>query len=60
MPATAAIGLPPNVEACIPGRRLGAISAVVSIAPPAMPPHRLLASVITSGVTPPLFWERVW
>ena len=29
MPARAAIGLPPNVAACMPGRRLGAISAVV-------------------------------
>ena len=28
----AAIGLPPNVDACMPGRRLGAISAVVSMA----------------------------
>ena len=52
MPARAAIGLPPNVAACMPGRRLGAISGVVSIAPPAMPPHSALASVITSGVTP--------
>ena len=32
MPARAAIGLPPNVAACMPGRRLGAISAVVSMA----------------------------
>ena len=52
LPARAAIGLPPKVAACVPGRRLGAISAVVSIAPPAMPPQTALANVITSGVTP--------
>ena len=34
MPARAAIGLPPNVAACMPGRRLGAISAVVNMAAP--------------------------
>ena len=33
MPARAAIGLPPNVAACMPGRRLGAISGVVSKRP---------------------------
>ena len=42
MPARAAIGLPPNVAACMPGRRLGAISAVVSSAPPATPPQTRL------------------
>ena len=52
MPARAAIGLPPNVAACMPGRKLGAISAVVISAAPATPPHKLLASVMTSGVTP--------
>ena len=52
MPAAAATGLPPNVAACMPGRRCLASSAVVSMAPPAMPAQRLLASVITSGVTP--------
>ena len=51
-PARAAIGLPPKVQACMPGRRLGAISAVVSMAPPASPPQRAFESVITSGVTP--------
>ena len=43
MPARAAIGLPPNVAACIPGRRLGAISAVVKSAPAAIPPQIALA-----------------
>ena len=51
MPARAAIGLPPNVAACMPGRRLGAISGVVNIAAPASPPQIALASVMTSGVT---------
>ena len=51
-PARAAIGLPPNVQACIPGRRLLAISGVVSMAPPARPPQSAFESVITSGVTP--------
>ena len=37
MPARAAIGLPPKVAACMPGRRLGAIARVVSMAPPATP-----------------------
>ena len=49
--ATAAIGLPPKVAACIPGRRCLASLDVVSIAPPAIPAHRLFASVITSGTT---------
>ena len=34
------------------GPQAGAISGLASSAPPAMPPQRALASVITSGVTP--------
>ena len=52
IPARAAIGLPPKVAACIPGRRLGAISELVNRAPPATPPQSALASVMMSGVTP--------
>ena len=59
-PARAAIGLPPNVQACMPGRRLLAISAVVNMAPPARPPQTAFDSVITSGVTlEPLVGEPV-
>ncbi len=36
----------------MPGRRLRAISAVASMAPPAMPPQRALERVMMSGVTP--------
>ena len=36
------------MAACMPGRKLGAISAVVSNAPPATPPQSALARVITS------------
>ena len=38
-PARAEMGLPPKVAACMPGRRLGAISALASMAAPVSPPQ---------------------
>ena len=51
-PARAAMGFPPKVAACIPGRRLAAISALASIAAPGSPPQIDFARVMMSGVAP--------
>ena len=49
--AAVANGLPPKVEACVPGSKPRATSSLASIAPMGTPPARPLASVTTSGTT---------
>ena len=50
--AVQASGLPPNVEACVPGTRLLAMSGFATMQPIAVPPPRAFARVMMSGVIP--------
>ena len=45
-------GLPPNVEAWLPGTKLPATSSRASMAPSGKPPPSALANVMMSGLTP--------
>ena len=55
-PARVATGLPPKVDACMPGFRLAATLGLAMITPHAMPPETPLAKVIMSG-SMPLCWK---
>ena len=48
-PARQAIGLPPKVEACMPGLSTSATCGRAIITPAAIPPARALAQVRMSG-----------
>ncbi len=50
-PARALIGLPPNVEPCIPGCSNSAAVQIPMSAPMGMPPAKPLAKVMASGIT---------
>ena len=50
--ARQAIGLPPKVEACIPGLSTAATDGRAIITPAAIPPASALAQVRMSGTTP--------
>ena len=51
-PARQAIGLPPKVDACIPGTSDAATGGRAIITPAATPPANALAQVRMSGTTP--------
>ena len=51
-PAAQDTGLPPKVEAWLPGTKLLATSSRASIAPSGKPPPKALANVMMSGLTP--------
>ncbi len=45
-------GPPPNVEACVPGCKVSAISFFTTMTPIGKPPPNAFASIIISGVIP--------